>query len=130
MATVVWDDAHGVIVVNFLLNGEIVNSEAQREYFKSLRASMRRVRSNLKMNISAKQERQDSGVHQNGRVPHVFRMGNTVASSLLTLNQHPQDFHYFGPMKEALRGKRYADDDEVKTTVWNWLHQQLAILRS
>lgn len=50
MATVVWDDAHGVIVVNFLLNGEIVNSEAQRENFKSLRASMRRVRSNLKMN--------------------------------------------------------------------------------
>lgn len=34
MATVLWDDARGVILVNFLLNGERVNSEAYSETFK------------------------------------------------------------------------------------------------
>lgn len=36
------------------------------------------------------------------------------------------DFYLFGPMKEVLRGKHYARDEEVKTVVKDWLHQQPA----
>jgi hypothetical protein len=33
----------------------------------------------------------------------------------------PSDFHLFGPMKEHLRGQKFADDDEVIETVQSWL---------
>ena len=33
----------------------------------------------------------------------------------------PSDFHLFGPMKEHLRGQKFADDDEVMETVQSWL---------
>jgi len=31
------------------------------------------------------------------------------------------DFHLFGPMKEHLRGHKFADDDEVMGAVQSWL---------
>jgi hypothetical protein len=31
----------------------------------------------------------------------------------------------FGPMKEALRGRRFLSDEEVIDTVQNWLKMQL-----
>jgi len=30
-------------------------------------------------------------------------------------------FHLFGPMKEHLRGQKFADDDEVMEAVQSWL---------
>ena len=33
----------------------------------------------------------------------------------------PSDFHLFGPMKENLRGQKFADDDEIMETVQSWL---------
>jgi hypothetical protein len=34
----------------------------------------------------------------------------------------PSDFHLFGPLKKALRGRQFADDDKVKDKVHDWLH--------
>ena len=31
------------------------------------------------------------------------------------------DFHLFGPIKEHLRGQKFADDDEVMEAVLSWL---------
>jgi hypothetical protein len=36
----------------------------------------------------------------------------------------PSDFHLFGPLKNALRGHRFADDDEMKEAVHDWLRNQ------
>ena len=33
----------------------------------------------------------------------------------------PSDFHLFGPMKEHLRGQKFADGDEVMEAVQSWL---------
>ena len=33
-------------------------------------------------------------------------------------------YHFFSPMKEGLRGKHYASDEEVKTVVMKWLKEQ------
>ena len=33
----------------------------------------------------------------------------------------PSDFHLFGPLKEHLRGQRFADDNEVMSVVQTWL---------
>lgn len=36
----------------------------------------------------------------------------------------PSDYHIFEPLKEALRGRRFASDDEVKDAVHTWLRSQ------
>ena len=36
----------------------------------------------------------------------------------------PSDFHLFGPLKNTLRGRRFAADDEVKEAVHDWLRNQ------
>jgi hypothetical protein len=36
----------------------------------------------------------------------------------------PSDFHLFGPLKNHLGGKCFADDKEVETEVRKWLRQQ------
>jgi len=36
----------------------------------------------------------------------------------------PSDFHLFGPLKEALRGRRFSCDDDVKAPVHQWLRAQ------
>jgi hypothetical protein len=33
----------------------------------------------------------------------------------------PSDFHLFGPMKEHLRGQKFADDNDVMEVVQSWL---------
>ena len=34
------------------------------------------------------------------------------------------DFHPFGPLKDALHGTRFEDDDSVIRVVRSWLHEQ------
>lgn len=34
------------------------------------------------------------------------------------------DFHLIGPLKEALHGSKFRDNDEVKKNVLNWLRFQ------
>ena len=36
----------------------------------------------------------------------------------------PSGFHLFGPLKNALRDRRFAADDEVKEAVHDWLRSQ------
>jgi len=35
----------------------------------------------------------------------------------------PNDFHLFGPLKEALGGKRFTADDVVKLSMQRWLDE-------
>ena len=42
-----------------------------------------------------------------------------------SLDLAPSDFHLFGPLKEALRGRRFScDDDDVKEVVHQWPRAQ------
>ena len=36
----------------------------------------------------------------------------------------PSDFHLFGPLKDALRGTRFEDDETVIRAVRTWLREQ------
>jgi len=38
-----------------------------------------------------------------------------------SLDLAPSDFHLFVPMKEHVRGQKFADDNEVMETVKSWL---------
>jgi len=36
----------------------------------------------------------------------------------------PSDFLFLGPLKDALRGTRFEDDESMICAVWTWLHEQ------
>jgi histone-lysine N-methyltransferase SETMAR len=36
----------------------------------------------------------------------------------------PSDYHVFGPLKEALGGKKFSTDGEIKEAVHRWLRSQ------
>jgi histone-lysine N-methyltransferase SETMAR len=36
----------------------------------------------------------------------------------------PSDYHLFGPLKNALRGRRFSTDEEVRKAVHKWLRDQ------
>ena len=42
----------------------------------------------------------------------------------------PSDFHLFGPMKEHLRGQKFAHDDEVMEAVQSWPRQKAFFQRA
>jgi hypothetical protein len=71
---------------------------------------------------------------------HDNKRPNTAARTLETLRklkwevmEHPahspdlapSDFHLSGPLKEALGGRRFRCDDDVKSAVHQWLRAQL-----
>jgi len=71
-------------------------------------------------------------LHENAR-PHTAHLTiNTIRQLNWEVLEHPahspdlapSDFHLFGPLKNALRGRRFAADDEVKAAVHDWLCSQ------
>jgi histone-lysine N-methyltransferase SETMAR len=71
-------------------------------------------------------------LHDNAR-PHAAHLTvNTIVNMNRKVLEHhahspdlaPSDFHLFGPLKNALRGSQFADDDVVKEAVHDWLRNQ------
>jgi histone-lysine N-methyltransferase SETMAR len=71
-------------------------------------------------------------LHENAR-PHTAHLTiNTIRQLNWEVLEHPAyspdlaplDFHLFGPLKNAPRGRRFAADDEVKEAVHDWLRSQ------
>ena len=70
--------------------------------------------------------------HDNARPHTSARTRETIASfgwSTLphppySLDLAPSDFHLCGPMKEAMRGHHFDNDEEVKNNVKRWLKDQ------
>ena len=69
----------------------------------------------------------------NNACPHTAHLTiNTILQLNWEVLEHPayspdlapSDFHLFGPLKNALRGRRFAADDEVKVAVHDWLRSQ------
>ena len=70
--------------------------------------------------------------HDNARPHTAAATVETVQQLGFELLQHPpyspdlapSDYHIFSPLKEALRGRRFASDEEVKEAVHTWLREQ------
>ena len=71
-------------------------------------------------------------LHKNARPHTAARTVETLKKLKWEAMEHPayspdlapSDFHLFGPLKNALRGRRFSCDDDVKAAVHQWLRAQ------
>ena len=124
MATVFWD-SEGVILIDVLPHGETINSEVYVQTLKKLKKRFQRVRSHKDVNKLLL-------LHDNAR-PHTSLYTREEITKLhWTVLPHPpyspdlapSDFYLFGPLKDAIRGKRYGNDLEVIDDVRSWLRHR------
>jgi len=124
MLTVFWD-CQGVLLTHFQKQGETVNAAAYCEVLMKLGAAIKRKRSNL-------QEKGILLLHDNARPHTAQQTQETIEKLHWTLLDHPpyspdlapSDYHLFGPLKNHLGGKHFADDGEVEREVRRWLGLQ------
>jgi histone-lysine N-methyltransferase SETMAR len=126
MATVFWD-RKGVLLVDFMAHGTIINADRYCETLKKLRRAIQnRRRGMLTKGVCL--------LHDNAR-PHITHQ--TVALldqfgwDIITHPPYspdlaPCDYHLFPKLKEHLAGRRFSDDDEVKVAVQRFLNDMAA----
>ena len=125
MLTIFWD-SQGVILEHYLERGTTVNSVWYSEMLSTeLKPAIRTKRQGLL----------SSGVlllHDNAH-PHTdIHTLHTLVNLGFTMLEHPayspdlapSDYHLFGPLKDALRGRRFTSDEGVKEAVYEWLAAQ------
>lgn len=121
LATVFWD-SQGVLLVDFLHDRRTINAAYYCYLLDQVRAAYR-----------SKRRRQPIRdvllLHDNAR-PHTAAVTTQkLAKMQWTPLDHPPyspdlspcDFHMFGPLKKALGGERFANDQQVEQFVRNWL---------
>ena len=119
MITVFWD-ARGVLLIEFLPNGETINSACYQATLMKLAVTIRRKRPHLQNVI----------LHHDNARPHTAHATNAlIAAKGWTVLPHPPyspdlapfDFFLFGPLKDCLHGQKFDNDEEVKSAVRVWL---------
>ena len=125
MFMVFWE-SQGPILEHYTENGVTVTSV---NYCNVLR-------NELRPSIRSKQRgRLTQGFllsHNNARLHTAHLTINTIRQLNWEVLEHPayspdltpSGFHLFGPLKNALSGRRFAADDEVKEAVHDWLRSQ------
>jgi hypothetical protein len=124
MLTVFWD-SQGILLAHFQKRGENANSASYCKILLKIRDSIRRERPGQLA----------TGVllhHDNSRLHTARATQERIQELQWELLEHvhcspdlvPSDFHLFGPLKNHLGGKRFADDEEVETEVRKWLRKQ------
>lgn len=121
LATVFWD-WRGVLLVDFLHGRQTINATYYCGLLDQVKLQYRRKRRDCPV-------REVLLLHDNAR-PHTAAatQQKLVEMNWKTLDHPPYspdlspcDFHMFGPLKEALGGKRFETNDQVETFVRNWL---------
>jgi len=124
MITVFWD-TDGVILVDVMARGETINSDAYNKTLQKLKQLYRQVRPNRNPG--------DMLIQHDIVRPHTSLQTQEAnakfAWNVLPHPPHspdvmPSDFHLFGPLKDALRGTRFEEDESVIRAVRTWLRGQ------
>jgi histone-lysine N-methyltransferase SETMAR len=104
-------DNEGILLVEFLVRGAVVNSEGGVQTLKKLKQQIRRVWSNGKMNQVILHD--SAGPHTSLRMGGgaIAAVGWSVLSHpVYSPDLAPSDSHLLGLLKDALQGCRFMDD--------------------
>lgn len=123
MATVFWDTS-GVLLVDFLPQGQTVNALRYCATLKKLKRAISRKRPQLCNDQILIQQ-------DNARPHSALRTQETIKKLGWTVLPHPpyspdlapSDYHLFGPLKQFLAGKHYENIEAVQRAVQIWIRQ-------
>jgi len=126
MASVFWDHK-GIILIEYLPQGETINAARYCETLKKLRRAIQNKRRGLLT----------SGVcllHDNAR-PHTANVTKQLLDSFgwdvlnhppYSPDLAPSDYHLFTSLKKHMGGKKFSADEEVKGAVDKWTKEMAA----
>jgi hypothetical protein len=122
MLTLFWDE-RGVILEHYTPRGNTITSASYSDMFRNhLRPAIRSKRRGRLTAVVILQ-------HDNSR-PHTVRVTVATITDLhfdtlphppYSPDLAPSDYHMFGPLKEAMGGKKFHFDEEVHQAVHEWL---------
>jgi hypothetical protein len=112
--TVIWD-CEGAILIDVLPRGQKINSDV---YVETLKKRFRRVHPH-------KDVKKVLLHHDNARTLTNLHTPEAITKLQWTVLPHPQyspdlglsDYHLFSPLKDAIRGKKFEDDEKVISEV-------------
>ena len=121
MATVFWDSS-GVLLVDYLPQGQTINALRYSAVLKKLKRAITRKRPLLPHNQIFIQ-------HDNARPHSALLTQQTIRKLGWTVLPHPpyspdlapSDYHLFGPLKQFLGGKHYDNIEAVQCAVQAWI---------
>ena len=125
MLTVFWD-SKGPILEDYLEKGRTINSARYSDLLaNNLKPAVRTKRRGLlskKVLLLHDNARPHTASHTVETINHLgFQvLEHPAYSPHLT----PSDYHLFGPLKNALRGRWFSTDKEVRKAMYKWLHNQ------
>jgi hypothetical protein len=122
MLTIFWD-VNGPILVYFQEKGQTVTSA---RYIDMIVNELKPAIPSKRRGLLSKRVLL---LHDNARLHTAAHTVDTLRALKYEVLKHPpysldlapSDFHLFGPMKEHLRGQKFADDNEVTEAVQRWL---------
>jgi histone-lysine N-methyltransferase SETMAR len=116
MCPVFWD-RKGVILLDFLEPGQIINSDHYIATLTKLKAQISRVRLEKKTTFLLQYD--NARPHTSlETVEHIVNLGWTfVPHPLYSPDLVPSDFHLFGPMKDGLCGQHFPSNDAIVQAV-------------
>lgn len=125
MLTVFWD-SQGPLLEHYQERGTTINSV---RYSEMLTAKLKPAIRSKRRGLLSK------GVvllHDNARPHTAAHTAETLQKLNFEVLDHPpyspdlapSDFHLFGPLKEAIRGRRFSSDEPLKEAVHSWLASQ------
>ena len=121
ICTVLWD-AQGIILLNFVEPGVIVNSE---RYIKPIKLKSRIARIGSESKITFFLQQDNARAHVSLKTTECeTKFSWTVLPHLpYSPDLAPSDFYLFGSLKNGLRGQSFVDNNAVIDAVKNWLPQ-------
>lgn len=121
MLTIFWDE-HGVLLTDYLTRGETIDGSYYASLIERLRTTLlakRRGRIDHEVLLL----HDNAPVHKSNAVQAAIRRVNFIELNHPSYSPDiaPSDYHLFKRLKTFLRGKTFRSDDEVITTVENYL---------
>lgn len=121
MATVFWDKG-GILLIEWLPQGRMINSEYYCEVLRNLREAIKnKRRGKLARGVLLQQD--NARPHTSAQTMAVIReLGFTVLPHPPYFpDLAPSDYWLFGEMKKPLRGKHYDDLQQLSSAVGKWV---------
>ena len=125
MLTVFWD-SQGPVLEHYQERGTTINSARYSEMLTDrLKPAIRSKRRGL-LSKSVVLLHDNAHPHTAAHTAETLRKlkFDVMAHPPYSPDLAPSDYHLFGPLKEALRGRRFTSDQEVKEAVHAWLAAQ------